>query len=94
MNDASTTYLHEAAVRQERTRRRAQRSDQLAYSAWQRVARSYQRITVLPPIAGGADTELRDSIRGRLADGALPRVEGRAWAGKGEGLTCAPAVPA
>ena len=38
-----------------------------------------------PPIAGGADTGLRDGIRARLADGTLPRVTGRAWAGKGDG---------
>jgi hypothetical protein len=84
MNDAPATYLKEAALRQERTRSRVRRCDELAYSAWRRIARSYQRITALPPIAGGADDELRDRIRGRLADGTLPRVTGRAWAGKGD----------
>ena len=36
------------------------------------------------------DDFLRTTIRARLADTTLPRVDGRAWAGKGSGThTCA-----
>ena len=37
-------------------------------------------------IAGGSDDDhLRTTVRARLADGTLPRINGRAWAGTGLG---------
>ena len=37
-------------------------------------------------IAGGSDDDhLRTTIRGRLSDRTLPRIDGRAWAGNGTG---------
>ena len=61
------------------------RSRRACRDAWQQIARSYQRIHRLPPIAGGSHDPLREMIRQRLASGTLPRITGRAWASTAQG---------
>lgn len=71
--------------------RRVRAADAAAYDAWRAVATSLPRIARRRAICGGSDDDhLRKTIRARLADESLPRVDGRAWAGKGSGAqTCA-----
>ena len=44
-----------------------------------------RRIVARPAIAGGSHDPLQETIRERLASGALPRITGRAWAGTAQG---------
>ena len=64
---------------------RLQESQAVAYEAWRRIAASRRRIYRLAPIAGGSTDRLREDIRRRLAEGALPRTSGHAWIGPARG---------
>ena len=82
---ASLGVLESHAVRVWWSHTRARQSDVVASEAWRRIARSYQRIARPGWIRGGSEDGSRESIRARLLDGTLPRVDGRAWVGKGDG---------
>ena len=80
----SLTWREDSADRRARVHARIAVSDDLAHAAWRRIAASYKRLNLRHPIAGasGNDEDVRrESVRRRLASGALPRLEGAAWAG-------------
>ena len=89
MHDTSIPTQHTAMLT--RTTRRIEESRFLMSESWHVAAASRRRVLRLPKLAGGSDDDhLRTTIRVRLADGTLPRINGRAWAGSGSGVnTCA-----
>jgi hypothetical protein len=77
-----TATLRHAAREAREGSRRLRRDSRRARLAWHGVSSD--------PIAGGSDVrdDLCASIRERLADGRLARVDGRVYAGRASGRTC------
>jgi hypothetical protein len=69
-------------------RRRAQAytvaCDRLLYDAWHAIAASKRRLR--PRIRGGSALDpVTETVRAALRAGALPRIDGRSWAGQAYG---------
>ena len=61
------------------------------HQGWQAIAacrRHVHRLVRIHDSAGEESTQesVRQQLRERLVDGTLPRIDGRAWAGKGLGV--------
>jgi len=87
MHTAPTTR-QQAEARWERAMECFARSQRISYVAWQHIAASKGRITRSPRISGASETDddtRRQSIRARLSSGALPVLDGSAWAGLANG---------
>ena len=75
-----------------RTQASIARSREIANAAWVRIRASRRRIFAHLAIAGGSAARddmpadaLHAQIRAQVASGSLPRIDGAAWAGLGEG---------
>ena len=80
----AVTFQQQAEARRARACARVTKSRMVAYAAWQHIAASHRRVVAWRRIAGASgsdDDARRESIRARLASGALPRLEGSTWAG-------------
>jgi hypothetical protein len=77
--------LQHAAWACERAAKRTSASDAVCFRAWGRIASCQKRISRTTLRGGSALDPRIAQIRAALLDGALPRIDHKAWAGRAMG---------